>query len=87
LRVRDERLVPTSLKPFLEAVKRVPAASLEFHVERGHLAEWLRSALGDPEAASAVEALRGLKGEELRERLLAALGGALARALNATASS
>jgi alpha-amylase len=71
----------------LEAIKRVPAASLEFHVERGHLAGWLRSALGDPEAASAVEALRGLKGEELRERLLAALGGALARALDATASS
>ena len=71
----------------IEAVKRVPATSLEFHVREGHLAEWLRSALSDQEAASSVEELRELGGEALRERLLAALQSALARALGSTASS
>jgi len=65
----------------IEAVKRVPAGSLEFHVKGGHLAVWLKSMLGDLKAASLVEGLRGLEGEELRARLEAVLQNALARAL------
>ncbi|MEM4019393.1 MAG: hypothetical protein QXG57_04150, partial [Thermofilaceae archaeon] len=57
----------------IEIVKRVPAQSLEFHVENGHLAEWLRSVVGDVIAAEKVEGMRGLRGEELRERLYKAL--------------
>lgn len=53
----------------IEIVKRVPAQSLEFHVDKGHLAEWLRSVIGDAAAAEIVEGMRGLRGEELRDRL------------------
>lgn len=70
----------------IESVKRVPARSLEFHVREGHLAQWLRTVLGDSEAASAVEELRGLEGEALREGLLAALRQALARKLGQRAA-
>jgi alpha-amylase len=68
----------------IEAIKRVPARSLEFHVKEGHLAEWLKSMIGDQKAASLVEGLRGLEGEELRARLQAVLQSALTRALTPT---
>lgn len=66
----------------LEAVRRVPAGSLEFHVGSGHIAAWLRFVIGDERAAERVERLRGLRGEELRERLYRELREALAEALS-----
>lgn len=51
-------------------IKSVPAKSLEYHVECGHLAEWLRWVLGVEELSASLERLRGLKGNELRFRLI-----------------
>lgn len=69
----------------IEAVKRVPAGSLEFHVEGGHLAAWLRAVIGDAVAAEMVEGLRGLKGEELRRKLYGILWKRVAEAVSAKA--
>ncbi|RLF06416.1 MAG: alpha-amylase [Thermoprotei archaeon] len=65
----------------LKLIERVPAASLEYHVSRKHLARWLREAIGDREAAAALEELGGLEGEELRRKLLDVLKERLNKAL------
>jgi len=69
----------------LEAVRRAPVVSLEFHVERGHLAEWLRTVIGDAAAAERVEGLRGLRGEELRAELYRVLRGRLVEVVRGAA--
>jgi len=48
-------------------VDRLPEKSLEYHVQSGHLQEWLRTEVGDSEAAELVEGLKGLRGQQLKE--------------------
>ncbi|RLE95813.1 MAG: hypothetical protein DRJ57_06215, partial [Thermoprotei archaeon] len=55
---------------FINAIKKAPAASLEYHVSRGDFAKWLREVLEDYDAAVAVEGLKELRGEALRAKLL-----------------
>ncbi len=54
-------------------VKSVPARSLEYHVERGHLAEWVKWVLGLEELSAFIEGLKGLRGSELRLKLIEGL--------------
>ncbi|MCW4053580.1 MAG: DUF5752 family protein [Candidatus Bathyarchaeota archaeon] len=64
-----------SLKDFYEIVKRVAAASLDFHLYRGDFENWIRNALKDPVLAYELISLKKetLKGEELRQRILMAI--------------
>jgi hypothetical protein len=64
-----------SLLEFLEAVKRVEVSSLEFHTERGDFERWIKEVLGLAFLSSRISSLRkeGVRGEELREKLVEAL--------------
>ena len=61
----------SNLPEFYEALRVVPAESLEFHLSRGDFEAWLK-AIGSEELASAFGAVRneGLSGEALRRRLI-----------------
>jgi len=63
-----------SLKDFYEIVKRVAAASLDFHLYRGDFENWIKTALKDVVLANELANLksRTLKGEELRQGILKA---------------
>lgn len=61
--------VAVSLKDFVEKVKEVPAASIDFHQERGDFARWIRDVFGAVPLAAAVETVKGT-GEDLRRRLM-----------------
>ena len=61
--------VAVSLKDFLEKVKEVSVASIEFHQNRGDFARWIRDALGAVSLADAVGTVKET-GEGLRRRLI-----------------
>ncbi len=60
-----------NLWEFREAIRDVPADSLEYHLSRGDFGRWLTAVLHDEELARRVHKLnnRGLTGEALREAL------------------
>ena len=64
-----------TLMDFYEIVKRVPAASLEFHLYREDFEKWVRAAFSETALAEEVASLKraGLKGENLRQALLTAV--------------
>ena len=64
-----------SLLEFLEAVRKVEVGSLEFHLQRGDFERWIREVLGLAFLSSRISSLRkeGVKGEELRKRLVGVL--------------
>ncbi|MCW4008254.1 MAG: DUF5752 family protein [Candidatus Bathyarchaeota archaeon] len=61
-----------SLKDFYEIVKRVAAASLEFHLYREDFENWIKTVFKNTASAGALAELRAsqLKGEELRQAIL-----------------
>ncbi|MGB9842283.1 MAG: DUF5752 family protein [Candidatus Bathyarchaeales archaeon] len=61
-----------SLKDFYEIIKRVAAASLEFHLYREDFENWIKTVFKDAALAEAIANLRAsqLKGEELRQEIL-----------------
>jgi hypothetical protein len=63
--------VATSLDEFLDALKSVPAQSLEFHLYRGDFENWLKIK-GSEELAEVFGTIRNenLSGEVLRNHLL-----------------
>lgn len=64
-----------SLEEFYRIIKQVSVDSLEFHLYRGDFENWLRDVCKDLELAKDIGNLRtdGLKGEDLRKRLLEVL--------------
>ena len=64
-----------SLADFYRSVKQVTSDSVEFHLYRGDLENWLREVLKDEDLAIAVGKLKAdeLKGEDLRKGLLKAI--------------
>ncbi|MFB3889964.1 MAG: hypothetical protein ACE14S_10770 [Candidatus Bathyarchaeia archaeon] len=64
-----------SLKDFHELVKRVDAASLEFHLDRGDFENWVRSTVNDAAFADELVCLkaRGRRGGDLRQEIVKAL--------------
>jgi len=65
--------VAVSLKDFLEKVKEVSVASIEFHQNRGDFAKWIRDAFGAVPLADAVETVKE-SGEGLRRQLIEIVG-------------
>lgn len=61
-----------SLSDFADKVKKVDAKSLEFHVQRGDIARWLKDVLGETELSKEVERLKSssISGEALRNRVV-----------------
>ncbi|MEM4733189.1 MAG: DUF5752 family protein [Candidatus Bathyarchaeia archaeon] len=61
-----------SLKDFYEIIKRVAAASLEFHLYREDFENWIKTVFKDAPLSEAIANLRAsqLKGEELRQEIL-----------------
>lgn len=64
-----------SLKEFYEIVKRVTVESVEFHLYRGDFENWIKAAFKDAALADKLASLKsaGLKGEELRTEIVAAI--------------
>lgn len=67
--------VSQSLEEFYRSIEQITADSLEFHLYRGDFENWLKDVCKDPELAKEVGNLKvdGLKGEDIRERLLEVL--------------
>ena len=64
-----------SLKDFYEIVKRVAPESLDFHLYRSDFENWSTTVLKDATLAKELANLKveGIKGEELRQRILKAI--------------
>jgi len=67
-----------SLKEFYEIIKRVTVESLEFHLYRGDFENWINAAFKDAALAGKLASLKnsGLKGEELKKEIVAAIAAA-----------
>lgn len=61
-----------TLRGFIEAIKKVDIASIEFHNSRGDFDRWAKSSLCDQKLAVELKKIRGtrLKGEKLRNEIL-----------------
>lgn len=61
-----------SLSDFRDKAKKVDAKSLEFHVQRGDVARWLKDVLGETELSREFDRLKSsaLSGEVLRGRVV-----------------
>ena len=66
------RLSACSLSDFVEKAKNVNIKSLEFHLSRGDIANWLRDVLGEDQLAAEMRLLgkSRLRGDPLRNRAL-----------------
>lgn len=71
--------VAWSLSGLEDVLEKVDIASLEYHNERGDLAMWARTSLGDDTLAEKLESHKDSKGERLRKRLLKTVHEALKR--------
>ena len=58
-----------NLQEFLEKLKTIPVASIDFHQKRGDFSKWIRGTLKDDQLAGAIEKVAE-RGEELRRRLI-----------------
>jgi alpha-amylase len=69
---RPAGIVAYDLFEFSAALSTAPAHSLQYHVERGDFARWLRHVLRDKALATQIEGLakERLRGEQLRKRLV-----------------
>jgi predicted transcriptional regulator len=67
-----------SLKEFYEIIKRVTVESVEFHLYRGDFENWINAAFKDAALANKLASLKnsGLKGEELKKEIVAAIAAA-----------
>jgi hypothetical protein len=64
----------TSLHEFELKIQVVPAASIEFHMQRGDFQKWISDTLGDTELAKRISLIElTLPAEDLRKELLAIL--------------
>jgi hypothetical protein len=62
----------TSLEAFERKIQAVPAASVNFHMQRGDFQKWIENTLGDAELAKRISLIESsLSAEDLREELLA----------------
>ena len=61
------------------ALAKIDTPSLEYHMSRGDIAEWIRSSLGNSCLADEIDILDDIKGEELRDNLLRAVASELNR--------
>jgi alpha-amylase len=61
-----------TLRGFVEAIKKVDIASVEFHNSRGDFERWAKSSLHDQKLATRLKKIRGinLSGEKLRNEML-----------------
>ena len=61
-----------NLEDLWEKIRKVPAASLEFHQKRGDFAKWIRDVFKDIQLADTIEKIYDT-GEDLRRKLLTSL--------------
>ncbi len=66
-----------SLEALYRILSRIKLKSIDYHNHKGDFTAWARSSLGDEWLAEEMESLRGMKGKELRNRLLDVIGAAL----------
>jgi hypothetical protein len=66
-----------SLSEFLEQVKTVSVASLQFHAKRGDFENWVQWTIGDATLSKRISSLRTREGEELRNSLVETVGARL----------
>lgn len=66
--------VALSFQGFLEKLKAVPIASIEFHQNRGDFSNWIRDILQNTQLAEAIEKIKGT-GEAIRRQLIGTMTG------------
>ena len=66
--------VARSFQDFLEKLKTVPIASIEFHQNRGDVSNWIRDVLLNTQVAEAIEKIKGT-GEAVRRQLIETMTG------------
>jgi alpha-amylase len=59
-----------NLVELINHLKHIDLTSIEFHMERGDIARWIRDILGDNELATRINKLKQLHGEKLRNALI-----------------
>jgi hypothetical protein len=59
-----------SLEEFIENIKNINLSSLEFHTARGDFSNWISDSLKDNALAKNLEKLKGIKGEQLRKKMV-----------------
>ncbi len=62
-----------NLIQLIEHLKNIEINSIEFHMERGDIARWIKDVLGDYELSKRIRKIQGLHGEELRKELISIL--------------
>jgi hypothetical protein len=66
------RETATSLDDFEKKIQIVPAASVNFHLQRGDFQKWIENTLGDTELAKRISLIElMLPAEDLRKELIA----------------
>jgi len=66
-----------SLRGMRALLEKVELSSLEYHNQRGDMASWARTSLGDEHLAQRLEALAHIRGESLRNGLKSAIDDGL----------
>ncbi len=66
--------VARSFQDFLEKLKTVPIASIEFHQNRGDFSNWIRDVLQNTQVAETIEKIKGT-GEAVRKQLIETMTG------------
>lgn len=66
------RISACSLSDFAEKVKKINIKSLEFHMPRGDISNWLKDVLGEDKLAAEMRLLgkSNIRGDPLRNRIL-----------------
>jgi len=66
--------IALSFQDFLEKIKTIPIASIEFHQNRGDFSNWIRDVLHSAPLAEAIKNIKGT-GEAVRRHLIEAMTG------------
>jgi len=63
-------VIASSLKDFIDDLKKVNVTSIEFHASRGDFSKWISNSLKDNVLAKNLNKLKNLKGEKLRKKVI-----------------
>jgi len=67
---RPTAIAANNLASFIDALKKVELASIQFHMSRGDFSKWLSNSLNDKLLAKNIASLKKLNGEALRKTII-----------------
>ncbi|MEM3833105.1 MAG: DUF5752 family protein [Thermoprotei archaeon] len=72
-----------NLIQLIEHLKNIDISSIEFHMERGDIARWIKDVLGDYKLSKMIRKIQNLHGEDLRKELINILQNRIKQLSNA----